>query len=252
MKIKANSSNISIMQPNSYVPQPPQVPAQYQNQMLPPPKNKRHYGALITIVLLVLLSLGLAGFGAWAFKSLQDLKGPIDKKIADAVVIAKQQESTVKDKEFVEKEKKPFKEYRGPATYGSLVIQYPKTWSGFVTEGQNGNAPVDGYFHPNVVPGLLSGTAFAMRVKILNQSYVEALKSFSEKERSGKVAVSAYRAPNVQSVLGSRVDGEINPGQKDSMVIFPIRDKTLQISTESDDFLGDFDTNILPNITFAP
>jgi hypothetical protein len=184
--------------------------------------------------------------------SRQDYKNNVDKKISDAVIIAKQQESTSKDKEFVEKEKDPLKEYKGPATYGSLSLKYPKTWSAFVTEKSTSDPQIDGYFHPNVVPGIQSGTAFALRIKIVDKQYTEVLKGFADKTRTNKVAVSAFRAEKVPSVLGSRIDGEINTGQKDSMVIFPIRDKTLQISTESTDFLNDFNKIILPSLTFVP
>jgi hypothetical protein len=235
------------MQPNAYQSMPPQY------QPLPAaPKKNHHWGIIITVVLLTLTCLGLLGFGLWAFMSRQDYKKNTDKKISDAVIIAKQQESTAKDKEFVQKEKEPLKDYKGPATYGSLVIKYPKTWSGFVTEKNSGSPVLDAYFHPNVVPGIQSGTAFALRIKIVNQQYAEVLKSFNEKARSGKLSISAFRAEQVPSVLGSRIDGEINTGQKNSMVLFPIRDKTLQISTESSDFLNDFNTIILPNLTFVP
>jgi len=207
---------------------------------------------IVLFVVMTLLFIGGLSFGVWAFLGRQDYKGNVDKKIADAVVIAKKQEDSAKDKEFVEKEKLPFREYKGPATYGSVDVQYPKTWSAFVTDSGQGNNPIDGYFHPSIVPGLQSGTAYALRVQVSDQSYDTIMQSFSEKVTSSKVTIAAYRAPKVPAVLGSRVDGEITTGQQDSMVIFPLRDKTLQIWTESKEFSNDFNNNILPNLTFSP
>ncbi len=121
-----------------------------------------------------------------------------------------------------------------------------------MTETERSSIPVEGYFHPSFVPGVQSGTDFALRVQVTNQPYDQELKQFESKTKSGKVKVSPYKAPKVPNVLGSRVDGEINNGQKDSMVLFPVRDKTLKISTESDQFLSDFNSIILANLTFVP
>ena len=112
--------------------------------------------------------------------------------------------------------------------------------------------PVNGYVHPNFVPGLLSGTAFALRFTINTQSYDELLKQHAGDIESGKVRVAPFRAKNVPNVLGSRLDGELFENQKDSMILLPIRDKTLVIWTESDQYLADFNNTILPTLTFSP
>jgi len=36
------------------------------------------------------------------------------------------------------------------------------------------------------------------------------------------------------------------------MILLPLRDKTLKISTESQQFVGDFDNIILANLKFVP
>ena len=206
---------------------------------------------IFLFILTFLLFIGTSSFGVWAYLSREDYKKNVDPKIAQAVQVAKLQEDSKKQKEYTDLEKKPYKQYQGPSDYGSIIINYPKTWSAFVTEASITTSPVDGYFHPNVVPGLQSGTAFALRLKVLNQAYDEVVQSFSQQVKAGKVTVSAFRADKVPSVLGSRVDGVINTGQQDSMVIFPLRDKTIEISTESNEFLADFNT-ILSSLTFSP
>lgn len=251
--LKAGSgANISSMQPNY-----PGAPGQYPMNQLPPQYptgsgRKRSTGFLVPLIISVLLLIGALGFGLWAFASRQDYKNNTDQKVSAAVEIAKQQKSTEKDKEFTEKEKSPFKTYTGPSNYGSLSITYPKTWSAFMTETSSGGQPVEGYLHPNYVPGLASGTAFALRIQVLSQSYDAVLKGFEGNVKNGKIKASPIKAAKVPTILGTRLDGEINVGQKDSMVIFPLRDKTLKIWTESDTFIGDFNTVILPNLSFVP
>ncbi|MDB5185774.1 MAG: hypothetical protein JWL85_297 [Candidatus Saccharibacteria bacterium] len=240
-------------------PANPQGPYQQGYQNIPPTslppagKSRRHIDIfLILFIITLVFFLSVAGFAAWAYMERGDYKNNSDKKVAAAIEIAKQETATEKDKEFVEKEKNPYKEYKGPGTFGSINVTYPKTWAAFVTEADKGSSPIDGYFHPSFVPGVNSGTQFALRVEVVNQQYSDVMKQFEGKVKTNKVKVTPYKAPKVPDVLGSRVEGEINTGQKDYMVLFPLRDKTIKISTESDRFVNDFNSIILPNLVFVP
>lgn len=212
----------------------------------------RSLGLIVALVISMLLLLGAAGFGVWAYGGRQDYKLNSDKKAAQAVEIAVKQESTKKDNEFLEKEKTPLKTYQGPSAYASVNVSYPKTWGAYVVEADRASVPVDGYFHPNFVPGVQTQTAFALRVQVSSQSYEQEMKQFDGKVKSGKVTVTPFVSKNVPSITGARIDGEINQGQNGSMVLFPIRDKTIKISTESQQFVGDFNDIILPNLKFVP
>lgn len=235
---------------------------QYQQYAQPPgyppanpvPASKGHHSAalIISLILFVLLFLGAAGFGAWAFISRQQYKNESDKITAKAVTLARQEEATKKDAEFTEKEKFPLKSYEGPDTYGGLNVMYPKTWSAYVVQADRTSSPVDGYFHPGYVPGIQSGTAYALRVQVISQAYQQEMKQFESKVKSGKVKVMAYTPKNVPGVAGSRVEGEINNGQKDLMILLPLRDKTIKISTESEQYFNDFDKIVLENLKFVP
>ncbi len=217
-----------------------------------PTKRRHHWGIIITITVLVLLLLGTLGFAIWAYASMMDYKDNSDQKSAKAVAIAVQKESSNKDKEFLEKEKEPLKTYLGPETYGGLSIQYPKTWSGFVTQTDKGSTPIEGYFYPNVVPGIQSGTNFALRVQVSSQAYDVEMKNMESRVKAGKVTAAPAVLPNVPGVNGTRFTGEVNQGQKSVLVMFPLRDKTIKIWTETPEFLNDFDKIILPNFKFTP
>ena len=207
---------------------------------------------LIAFTIVLILLFGTASFAIWAFMSRQDFKNNVDQKIAAAVTVAQQQTSTQKDNQFAQSEKLPLKDYNGPSTYGSLDIKYPKTWSAYVTVSDQASTPIDGYFQPNYVPGIQSGAAFALRIQVVSDSYSQELSQFSDLVTSGAVTVSAYRAPKVPGTLGSRVDGQIEQNLQGSMVLFPLRDKTLKIWTEAPQFESDFNNNILPNLVFSP
>ncbi len=252
MKIAADSVTISTMPPNQ-INRPlqpyPVLPGQGTAAV---PKKSHGLGLVLALVFFIFLSVGAISFGVWAYASQQDYKNNSDKKAASAVAVAVAGEATKKDNEFLEKEKSPLKTYQGPAAYGSLTIQYPKTWSAYVVETDRGTLPVDAYFHPGFVPGVLTQTAYALRVQVSSQPYAAELKLFDAQVKAGKVTVTPFTAKNVPSVTGVRIDGEIATGKKGSLVLLPIRDKTIKLSTEADQFIGDFNNNILLNLKFVP
>ncbi len=208
---------------------------------------------VLTLVLCILLLLGAAGFGFWAFASRQDYKNNVDAKISAAVAVAKKQEDGVKDNEFTEKEKNPLREYVGPAAFGSIHLKYPKTWSALIDESAGDSVRLNGYLHPNVIPGLQATTAFALRFQVSAASYDQEVQTFQASAQSGTVKVSAFKLPSVpNSSVGARVDGAITAQKQGSMVLLPLRDRTLKIWTESPDYKGDFDNIILPNMSFSP
>jgi hypothetical protein len=136
---------------------------------------------LIPLIFAILFFLGAAGFSYWAFISRQDYKNNTDQKIASAVETAKKQTLATDAKNFAEAEKKPLRTYTGPAAFGSLQVQYPKTWSAYVAvpAGSGGGNPVDGYFHLATVPNIQNPVnVFALRVQVVQQSYDQVLSSF--------------------------------------------------------------------------
>lgn len=212
-------------------------------------------GAVVSLVLCVILLLAAIGFGAWAFSSRQDYKNNTDAKISAAVIVAKQQEDAVNAKQYAEAAKNPLVTYNGPETYGSIVLEYPKTWSGYVDSTGNGNALVDGYFSPGVVPAINSQTSvFALRMQVINQSYSQTLQSLQGQTQNGQATVVAYSLPKLPKVVGVEVTGELQSNQSatTTMVVLPLRSQTLEISTQGTQYLSDFNTYVLPNFSFSP
>jgi len=207
---------------------------------------------VLPFVLVFIVMLTAIGFGAWAYMGRQDYKNKSDQKSDAAVKIAVAAESLRKDSEFAEAEKSPLKTFQGSETFGSIGFQYPKTWSAYIVVNDKGATPVDGYFHPDYVPATNGDTAFALRIQVVNTSYSEVLKTFDATTKSGKVKVSAFRPVKVNTELGSKVEGEIIAKKQGTLILLPLRDKTIKVWTENAEFAGDFNNTILPSLTFIP
>lgn len=209
---------------------------------------------MIPLILLTLVLIGVAVLAYSSYNEAQDYKNNVAQKIEAAVAENSEDVSARKDADFAEKVKSPYDRYDGPVQYGALRILYPKTWSAYVSEPRSrGAKPVDGYFSPGQVPAVGDRlNSFALRVVVEQQTYDVLMKQFQSKVKDGKVAVRPYQSPNVPNIVGSRIDGEIADKKQGSMIVMPMRDKTLLMWTESGDFVPDFDNIILPNFSFSP
>ena len=206
---------------------------------------------LIPLILAVVLLLGAVLFGGWAFSTRQGYKNHSDQKAEKAAAAAVAATQITDAAKYAEEAKNPLKTFVGPSQYGSITMQYPKVWSGYVIE--NNSTPLNAYFQPDVVPDVSDqSSAYALRIQVISQSYAGQLQAYSGLVQSKKVTVAPYTLPKVPSVVGSRVDGQISSTNQGSIIILPLRNLTLQISTESQTFEPDFNNIILPNLSFSP
>jgi hypothetical protein len=207
--------------------------------------------AISLIVSLLLLVVSLS-FGAWAFSSRSTYKDHADELIAAAVATAKQQEGSLKDKQYAEAAKLPLASYAGPEQHGSLIVKYPKTWS--VYDNSGGSTPLAWYFDPAVVPSITSETSiYALQVQVLDQAYSEVLNSLNNlAEGTTPTTIEAYSLPQLPKVVGVKLSGPLPNNQTGTMIVLPLRGETLEIWTEGDQYLSDFNNNVLPNVTFSP
>ncbi|MBP9820732.1 hypothetical protein KBC85_01180 [Candidatus Saccharibacteria bacterium] len=221
--------------------------------MMPTPKPKKSkkllFGfVLVTFLLIVFVILAVVFYG-----QMQDYKTNSDQKSSVAVEQAKKDQEKQLNEQFAEKEKEPLKSYTGPANAAAVKIVYPKTWSLYTVEGPSGDT-LSSYFNPNLVPNVSNkDNLYALRLNVLEQPYANILRTFESKVTKGEVKVTPFVASNVKDAeTGVRIDGAITNNTIGSMVLIPVRDKTIQLWTESGNYTADFDNFVLKNLTFNP
>ena len=207
---------------------------------------------LIPLIISVLLLFGSLIFGFWAYTSRQDYKHNTEQKIAEAVEIAREETASQKDSEFIEREKRPFRDYNGPSALGNITITYPRTWAAYVEEEGSGSTELDGYFHPNFVPDTGSDTSFALRVEVVDNSFDSELQRLENDVSRGHLTSEPFQPINVEDVTGMRFEGEVQRDKQGVMVLLPVRDKTLKLWTEAEQYRDDFDSIILEEFSFQP
>ncbi len=210
-------------------------------------------GVLIALIFVSFFLVAALGFGGWAFMSRLDYKNNSDQK-AEAAADKRQAETEAADAvKYAEEAKNPLATHKGPDQFGSIVVKYPKTWSGYVVETGKGATPVDDYFHPKVVPEAGDkDNSFALRVQVLDKTYDAVLKSYQGAVDKGRLKASPYALPKVENVIGTRLRGEVERKKQGTLVILPLRNMTLAIWSESPNYQADFNKIILPNLSFSP
>jgi hypothetical protein len=215
---------------------------------------------VLVISLLVILLIGAISFGVWAFSGRQSYKNNASQNIAAAVAAAKTAEASLQQQNFATQLKQPYASFTSSITDGSISFSYPKTYSAYVDQTSS-SEPLNGYFYPGQVPGVSSNTAFALRIELDSDSYSDVLNQVSSSAQNGNVSVAAYVPPKMVGVknvqTGSMITGVVGQDSQSNpytgaMLVIPVRDKTLKLYTESPNFLSDFNSIILPSLTFVP
>lgn len=203
---------------------------------------------LVSLIIASILLVGTIGFAAWAFTERQSYKNDVDEKIAVAIEINSKQVSDQKDNEFLEREKYPLDSFQGGGQFGAIKVSYPKTWSAYITEN---NSLAEYIFAPKYVSGD-TDVSRALKIVVESRPYNEALTTYDGQLLNGEVKAKAYSLPKVRSVVGTRFDGTIEQGQQGTVILLPLRDKTIKISNEVPGLINDFNNIILENLTFNP
>ncbi len=208
------------------------------------------FSFIATIILLIVVIV----FSVWAYSGRQKYKNNVRDIVNAAVNKAVANQKNIDNQQFLVAEQSPYTAYYGPQSYGSLVVQYPKTWSSYVNT-TGGNYPLDGYFFPGTLTSVSDNSPvnFALRIRVDNEPYSQVISQYSSLQSSGLVTVSSYSLPKVPSVVGVKVTGQmLSNAQKNATdIILPLRSQTLEIWTEGGSYLSNFNT-ILQSLVFSP
>ena len=234
----------------------PGMPMVQQVQVVPE-KKKDIAGLIKTIVIIVvsLIAVTFIGLFIWMFVQYNDVKDDVDYQIGVAVAKAKDEQHVADETEYFNREKNPYKIFSGPADYGQLTFEYPKTWSVYVAAAATKGGDFNAYFNPVQVDAVGKDTINALRVTILNKSFDDVTAEYQrvmDRKDSGLTmeSVTVGKVEDGNGITANRYTGKIPDTELSGIiVIFKIRDKTVILQTDSMLFQGDFD-KLLTTIEF--
>lgn len=226
------------------------MPMVQQVEVLPEPK-KDIAGLIKTIVIIILslVALTFIGLFIWMFIQYDEARSDVDGQISLAVAAAKDEQAAKDEEEFLEREKYPYKTFSGPADYGQLSFEYPRTWSVYIASDAANGGDFKAYLNPVQVDPVADSTVNALRVTIRDKSFDTVVAEY-QKAMDKKNSNLTVESVTVNGITANRYTGTI-PGTDLSgyIVIFKIRDKTAILQTDSVLFQADFD-KLLETIKF--
>jgi hypothetical protein len=204
---------------------------------------------LVVSILLGVLVVGLGVFSTWAFMNYSEQKNNVDGIVSKAVEAAKKEQTDADEKSFLEREKKPTRKLTGPSDLGSVSFEYPKTWSVYIDKDGSGGTYTS-FLNPGEVNSAgQKATSNALVVSVETKDYAGVLKSFDPLVTKGDLKATPVKVGDQQ---GTRLDGTFSKDVQGASVLFKLRDKTLKITVQSNDYISDFNNIVLTSLKFNP
>lgn len=201
----------------------------------------------IVLVLVSIVAVVFIGLFAWKYIEWDAVKTDVDGQIDSAVAMAKAELRTEMENEFTEREKYPYKTFTGPADYGSLSFEYPKTWNVYIAKDAQNGGDFEAYFNPGEVQTVSSTTINALRVTIKDQAFDTAVRSYDNSVNSGKLTLTTRL---IGGTIANVYTGELMNKLYGVMAAFKLRDKTVILQTDANIFSDEF-YRLLDTVTFV-
>lgn len=206
-------------------------------------QKRYHQGSssvwIIIAIIAATLFMATSAFGVWAYISYNDQRTDVQGRVKLAVAEAVKIQSEEDEAKFQEEYKKPYLEFIGPAEYGSVSFDYPRTWSVFVEADGSNRGDFKAYLHPVSVPPISNrDNRFAVRLEILNRDFDTILKQYQSQLRKGELKSST---PEYNGNASTRLDGLFTNDVRGSAVLMRVRDKTIRLSSDAETFNEDFE-----------
>lgn len=210
-------------------------------QLVPAGQQNSNRTTLFMVVSIVagLVAVTFIGLFIWMYSQWSTAQNDVDSQIDSAVATAVKDKADELENQFVEREKYPYNVFAGPADYGELTFEYPKTWSVYVANDASNGGDFQAYLNPDTVYMAGSDTVNALRVTIKGQAYDDYINQFEGLVKDGRMSVA------VRPVGGESVNvytGQL-PGTNEFqgiVTVFKIRDKTAAIQTDAMLFADDY------------
>lgn len=196
----------------------------------------------ISIVLVILLGMMLAGVGAlsiWLFGEYSTQKQTTEEQINAAVAEARNEQSKEDEEKYLELSKRPKLRLTAPDEVGRVTFEYPRNWDVYISEDGIESDEYTAFLNPGgVLPIEDETNRYALRVEVFRGKVDEFLSEYEDLLEEGTVKSSVVSSNGHD---GTRLDGLLEEEIRGSMVVYKVDDNVLAIRTDAETFTKDFD-----------
>lgn len=143
----------------------------------------------------------------------------------------------------------PYRSYTAPVTFGDFTIKFPKNWSAWVTENINSSNQVELIANPDAIKVLPDNSVnYALHVYLVNATYADYRQNYDQQVKDKKAKSTAV---TISGIAGTRYEGQYSQTKSGIIVLIPVRDKTMVLSTENTKYSSEF-SQVLSQSTIKP
>lgn len=206
---------------------------------VPQVEKKSHRNLVETIILVIVSIIAVVFIGLYISKYIEwdALSTDVEGRIDAAVAAARVEVTTQLEEEFAEREKYPYKSFLGPADYGSLGFEYPRTWSVYIAKDASSGGDFEAYMNPVEVEPVSTRTINALRVTIRDTAFDNVVRTYDNYVKNGRLTLENR---SIGGVLANVYTGQISNDIQGVIAIFKLRDKTVMLQTDAEIFVGEF------------
>lgn len=198
---------------------------------------------------LALATLTLGGLSLYYLQVANRERATVDEQAASAAEAARIEQKQIDEAEFAEREKEPYRAYTAPTVLISLTLNFPKNWNIYVEETASSTTQLNVYANPALVLADKNYDGpYALRVRLERSLYTNVVNKRATQVEKGELTATPI---TIAGLNGTRYSGMVEEGHNGIMVILPVRDKTLTLWTESQNFAADFN-QIIERLTISP
>lgn len=209
--------------------------------------KKRNLIETIILVAACLIAVTFIGLFIWKYLEWDNIKTDVDGQIDAAVAMAVSENTTKLENEFLEREQYPYKTFSGPADYGSVSFEFPKTWNTYIALDAVNGGNFEAYLNPGEVQPVSQQTINALRVQILNQTFENTARTYDGLVQNSQLTVTTRAIGNT---VANVYVGVLPSGLHGIVTIFKVRDKTVLLQTDAELFAEEY-YRLLDTVTFV-
>lgn len=209
--------------------------------------TRRNVIETVILVIVSLIAITFVGLFIWKYLEWDSVKTDVEGQIDAAVALAVSNNTTEMENQFLEREKYPYKSFMGPADYGSVSFEYPKTWNLYIAKDAAKGGNYEAYLNPGEVLPVGNTTINALRLTIQDKAFDTVAKSYEGAVKSGKLTMVTR---DIGGTVANVYTGDISSNIRGIVTIFKVRDKTVMIQTDSELFSDEY-YKLLDTVSFV-
>ena len=205
-----------------------------------PPLPAPHKPTNISLILIIILGIGTIGFGLasiLAFGKAHTATATLNSSTANAARSAANTQKEADDKAAIVANESPYRTYTAPEAFGAFAISFPKNWNLTVDLEDNDQSQVDMQLHPDMVRTVNNKIdLLATRVTLVREQMSDYLARFTSNKKISQTPVT------VSGIAGMKLTGTFPDARTTTMIVVPVRDKSLVFTNEDTTYAAEFQT----------